>query len=124
MTGFLTGPFALHCSSYPRPLDPDHRPRSGRGFPWDGCPLRRVPSRPCGPRGKLRADVVLSDGVVLPPMLASVFRMAMVAPSPISIMMTTAATPMTVPRVVSRVRVTLRRSALAAVFRILCNSGW
>ena len=48
---------------------------------------------------------------VLAPMLAMVRWMAMEAPLPISIMVITAATPMTMPRVVSTARMTLRRRA-------------
>ncbi len=52
-------------------------------------------------------------------MLIMVFWMARDAPWPISIIVITDATPMIMPRVVSTVRITLRRSALKAVFRVM-----
>ena len=55
---------------------------------------------------------------VFAPRLAMVRWMAMDAPLPISIIVITAATPMTMPSIVSIVRMTLRRSALKAVFRV------
>ena len=51
-------------------------------------------------------------------MLAIVRWMAMEAPLPISIIVITAATPMTMPSMVSIVRMTLRRSAPKAVFKM------
>jgi hypothetical protein len=55
---------------------------------------------------------------VLAPMLAMVRWMAMDEPLPISIIAITAAMPMTMPSVVSTARVTFRRSARKAVFRV------
>jgi hypothetical protein len=58
---------------------------------------------------------------VLAPMLAMVRWMAIVVPLPISIIEMTAATPMTIPNVVSIVRITLRQRAPKAVFKVLYN---
>ena len=52
------------------------------------------------------------------PMLATVFWMALLEPWPISIIAITAPTPMTMPRVVSTARITLRRSARSAVLSV------
>ena len=61
---------------------------------------------------------------MLAPMLAMVFWMAVDEPLPISIMAMTAATPMTMPSVVSAARIGLRRRARRAVATVCGRSSW
>ena len=56
--------------------------------------------------------------ITLEPMLAILEEICSAAPLPISIIVMTAAMPITMPSIVSSDRVTLRRSATRAVFRI------
>ena len=70
------------------------------------------------PEPKLTPPLAAVPGKIsrtLAPMVAMVFWMAAEEPAPISIMAMTAPTPMTIPRVVSRARIGLRRSAVKAV---------